>query len=218
MQASFGTDKPEYSDEQIKQCKKLIGFFDAVSLREESGLSVISTFGWKANVEGVVLDPTMLLAAEDYQKVLPLKASESKGKIFYYVLDRNDQINAILSEVSQNLDKELYGISDIQKDNEILISIEEWLTDIRDAEFVITDSFHGMVFSILFHKQFTVIANKKRGITRFTSLLSMFGLEDRLINSPNEYKQLPDIDYDEVDISLEQRRSESLDFLSKALN
>lgn len=79
--ASFGTDKPEYSDEQIKQCKKLIGLFDGVSLREESGLSVVSNFGWKANVEGVVLDPTMLLAAEDYQKVLPLKASESKENL-----------------------------------------------------------------------------------------------------------------------------------------
>lgn len=217
--ASFGTDKPEYSDEQITQCKKLIGLFDGVSLREESGLSVVSTFGWKANVEGVVLDPTMLLVAEDYQKVLPLKASESKGKIFYYVLDRNDRINAILSEVSQNLDKELYGISDIQKGNEPLISIEEWLTDIRDAEFVITDSFHGMVFSIIFHKPFLVVVNKNRGADRFTNLLSMLGLLDRMVveGANIDVKMKTSIAWPNVDSKIIHLKTKSVSFLKQNL-
>lgn len=217
--ASFGTDKPEYSEEQIQQCKKLVGLFDGVSLREESGLSVVSTFGWKANVEGVVLDPTMLLDAGDYQKALPLKPFMSKGKVFYYVLDRNEQINALLKEVSQVLDKELYGISDIQKGNEPLISIVEWLTDIRDAEFVITDSFHGMVFSIIFHKPFLVAVNKDRGADRFTNLLSMLGLSDRMIvEGANVGKKIEaNIVWSIVDDKIIQLKMKSMSFLKQNL-
>ena len=218
--ASFGTDRPEYSDEQIKQCNKLIGSFDAVSLREESGLSVVSSFGWNTNMEGVVLDPTMLLDAKDYQKVLPSKYSKSKGKIFYYVLDRDEQINAILSKVSQTLNKELYGISDIQKGNEPLASIEEWLTDIRDAEFVITDSFHGMVFSIVFHKPFLVTVNKGRGADRFASLLSMLGLSDRIVTEEEGIgeKIKTSIAWSIVDDNIINLKKKSVSFLKHNLS
>jgi hypothetical protein len=73
------------------------------------------------------------------------------------------------------------------------------------------------VFSILFHKQFTVIANKNRGLERFTSLLEMFCLEDRMINSPSDYHELPNIDYDKVDRILDERRNEAFQFLKSNL-
>lgn len=216
--ASFGTDKPEYSEDQIQQCKILVGVFDGVSFREESGYSVFSTFGWNAKVEGVVLDPTMLLTANDYQKVLPSKASDARGKIFYYVLDRNEQINTILNQVSQTLNKELYGVSDIQKGNEPLASIEEWLTDIRDSEFVVTDSFHGMVFSIIFHKPFLVLVNKDRGADRFQSLLSLLGLSDRLLLANSQMENIDvQIDWKEIDKKIMCFKEKSILFLRKSL-
>jgi hypothetical protein len=69
------------------------------------------------------------------------------------------------------------------KENEEFPAIEKWLRGFYDAKFVLTDSFHGMVFSIIFEKPFLVVLNKQRGSSRFLSLLSALGLEDRLIEN-----------------------------------
>jgi hypothetical protein len=69
----------------------------------------------------------------------------------------------------------------------------------------------------LFHKQFIVYGNKDRGMERFTSLLGMFGLQDRLVTSSSEYKPLPDIDYDKVDRILNEKRQETMSFLESSL-
>lgn len=89
-----------------------------------------------------------------------------------------------------------------------------------DAEFVITDSFHGTAFSIIFNKPFISIGNKKRGITRFSSLLKMLGLEDRLIFDfgADSLKKLNNtIDFEEVNKKLNEKKKESLNFLRNAL-
>lgn len=65
-------------------------------------------------------------------------------------------------------------------------SVESWLQAFLGAGFVVTDSFHGTVFSILFNKPFIAIGNSGRGMARFESLLSQFGLEERLVKSPGE--------------------------------
>lgn len=67
-------------------------------------------------------------------------------------------------------------------------SVEQWLRGFYDAEFVVTDSFHACVFSILFNKPFIAIENEDRGTSRFTSLLSMFGLKDRLITDGTTFR------------------------------
>jgi len=71
-----------------------------------------------------------------------------------------------------------------------------------DAQFVVTDSFHGTVFSILFNKPFIAIANKERGLTRFTSLLKLFHLEDRLFFSSEDFvpENLKEINWNQCDI------------------
>lgn len=217
--ASFGTDNPEYTEQQKKQCKKLIEQFDAVSVREKSGLEVISMFGWNPIDEGVVLDPTLLLSSVDYQKLLPQKNSVTRDKVFYYVLDRNESVDNILCKASQMLGKETFGISDIQKGNAPLISIEDWLSNIRDAEFVITDSFHGMVFSIIFHTPFVVCVNKERGVERFLSLLSMLGLTDRMLNEQEQVDKVMKngIDWNLVDDKISHLKMKSMNFLKQSL-
>jgi hypothetical protein len=78
--------------------------------------------------------------------------------------------------------------------------VESWLRAFYDSEFIVTDSFHACVFSILFHKQFLVIGNKDRGLARIHSLLSMFGLEDRLTSDTCiDINRMKTIDYDRVD-------------------
>lgn len=100
----------------------------------------------------------------------------------------------------------------------IKMPVEQWLRSFDDAEFVLTDSFHGCVFSIIFRKQFLAIGNKERGLSRFLSLLTLFSLRNRLILSPDEYKSnLSSIDYDKVQDRLLSFQNKSFSFLKTNL-
>ena len=99
--------------------------------------------------------------------------------------------------------------------------MEEWISAFDDADFVVTDSFHGCVMSILFHKPFLVASNHGRGLSRILSLLDMFGLGSRHVDGidPDDDGEgwLMDIDWDSVDAVLEQWRGKSIGFLKNAL-
>ena len=97
-------------------------------------------------------------------------------------------------------------------------SVEQWLHGFYDAEFVVTDSFHACVFSILFNKPFVAIGNAGRGISRFTTLLTLFGLKDRLIIDISEYSGNVSINWNKVNSLLNEYRRYSLDYLSECLN
>ena len=97
-------------------------------------------------------------------------------------------------------------------------TVTSWIKAYIDAEMVITDSFHGCVFSIIFNKPFWVIGNRSRGMARFNSLLEMFGLENRLItpdNLPSDFKA--PINWDEVNQKRKHLQKYSMDFLTNAL-
>ena len=85
------------------------------------------------------------------------------------------------------------------------------------ADIVITDSFHACVFSILFNKPFVVLGNKKRGMSRFTSLLKLFGLEDRLVSSMDEIAQLGEIDWAQVNAKRQALKKKCLQMLEEGL-
>ena len=104
--------------------------------------------------------------------------------------------------------------------NQKNLQVDMWLSALRTAEYVITDSFHGTVFSILFRKKFIVVANEYRGLTRLRSLLKMFSLENRLIMKFSDFKisdLLADIDYGMVESVLNRERRISLKYLEHGL-
>lgn len=86
----------------------------------------------------------------------------------------------------------------------------------RDAKFIVTDSFHACVFSILFQKQFVAIGNQFRGSTRMQSLLEMFGLQERMVNTIDDIKSMKVIDYEQVSKTLCSLKQKSVAFLSHA--
>ncbi len=176
--ASFGTDEAEYSNEDRQVCGNLISTFDAISVRESSGIDLLcNKYGWttKAPVE-VHLDPTMLLTKEHYEQFVNKPASDKKT-LFCYILDDVENKKPLLKSIAEALNCELSIFSLVQSD---LPSIEDWLSSIRNAEYVITDSFHGTVFSILFNRQFVALGNINRGLSRFEELLGKFGLNSTL--------------------------------------
>lgn len=225
--SSFGTDKWEYSEEQSDNCKRLIKSFDAVSVREQSGVNMCKNY-FDLIAEWVA-DPTLLLSISDYKKMFK-KTSLKQNRLFNYVLDKEKQKQDFIREVANILNIETYtnqptrSLDDVcdydNIENYIYPSIEDWVQSFYDAKFVITDSFHGTVFSIIFNKPFLAVVNEARGASRFYSLLEYLGLEDRLITDVSDFNYNllnQEINYNEVNDKLKIFREKSLQFLKDSI-
>ncbi len=226
--ASFGVGDWEFTPEQTIQCAALAKAFNAISVRENSAVKLCREFlGINATH---VLDPTMLLTKEDYIKLIEKdNIPKSKGTLMTYVLDESSDTIDILQKVFKetqfipfsvlpNHKFEEKGSKDIE--NCIFPPVTEWLRGFMDADFVVTDSFHGTVFAIIFNKPFISIGNIDRGIDRFSSLLNTFGLEDRLIKSKDELTTKlikSPIDYNKVNKIKQEQQNIALSFLHNAL-
>lgn len=212
---SFGVETWEYTAEETEECKKYIQKMDAVSCREAEGVEMCKKH---LNCDTVkhVLDPTMLLTKDDYQKFVTIN-KEKTGKLLVYVMDPTEDKQRLIDTIAS---KYCLVPNSIYKSGvKSPPSVEFWLQQFEDAEFVVTDSFHACVFSIIFGKEFIVYGNKNRGLSRFTSLLRMFGLEDRLILSFDEYIDKEIVSsITESQKKLEELRIESKEWLSNALN
>lgn len=219
---SFGVDKWEYNDVQTEKCKSLLNMFDAVSVREQSGVELcLKHLNHDAEW---VLDPTMLLNRDDYIKLFEeLGSPHSDGTLLDYILDRDDNKVALIQQIAVKTNNKPFRLNSRVEDysapleERVQPPVERWLRGFYDAKFVVTDSFHACVFSILFRKPFVVVANKERGISRIESLLDYFGLMNRIVNNASEALNLSDIDYDAVYEKLENTRVESMVFLKNAL-
>ncbi len=216
--ASFGMDEWEYTRGQTKRCSELLAKFDAVSVREEQGIKLCREhFG----VEPVhVLDPTMLLGIEDY-RLLVRRANvpKSSNHLMCYILDETVEKTMLVSRLVESNGLEIFRSNSPNLDlyaplKELIWSpVEQWLHGLMSARMVVTDSFHGCVFSILFHKPFVVIGNKERGLSRIESLLKMFGLEERLYEKTSTIPFSKPIDWEHVDVCLTEWRKKSLGML-----
>ena len=218
--ASFGTTNPEYTEQEIEKCGCLISQFDAVSVRENGALEVFDRFGWNVKNPSIVLDPTLLLDKTAYDDVIGKQSQQGKRYLFSYVLDNNKENESVIAEICKGGKLLHISIANIQDSHTALLSIEEWLGNIKNAELVITDSFHGMVFSIIFHVPFVVIANKSRGADRFESLLNRLELLERLAYKPSEVCGIvqKSINWKRVEMLLHEYQFESIDFLNNCLN
>lgn len=222
--ASFGTDENEYSPEQQAECSRLLQQFDAVSVREQSAVAICKErFGTDAQH---VLDPTMLLTSADYETLVnKVGTPHHSGNLMTYILDRTEATDAFVERICVQKRLTAFRTNSRVEDphaplaERIQPPVESWLRGFMDAEYVITDSFHACVFSILFHKPFICIGNNSRGLSRFHSLLKLFSLEDRLINIERlEDFQDKAIDWAAIDATINTKRKESMQFLSMGLH
>jgi len=218
--ASFGVDEWEGNEETVQKVSRLLEQFDAVSVREKSGIDVCkNTFNYQNAVH--VLDPTFLPAVSFYNNLIDKEKIQKKVRLFSYVLDNSEFVKDVISHTSKSLNLEIDAIKLTDYKFSTNPSIEEWLYHFREADFVVTDSFHGTVFSLLFSKQFICIGNKSRGHSRFQSLLGLLNLEDRLVfdySSENIERLLNnEIDYDVVNVLKQKHVAASQEFLLKSL-
>ncbi len=201
--ASFGVDEWEYTDIQTEHCRELVKSFNAVSVREESGITLCRDF---LGIEAIhVLDPTMLINKDKYMELCK-NVEKSRGQyIAVYCIDIDDRKRKIISNISE---KNKLPLKLFSANSDARLTIKEWLAMFRDAEMVITDSFHGTVFSIIFHKPFHTIVNEGRGSGRFYSLFDSLGIS---------YNLDKNINWDMVDEKLGVLQKNSFNFLIYAL-
>ncbi len=218
--ASFGVDKWEYDAATTTTLQSLAKNFTAISVREDSGVTLCKeSLGVSAEHH---LDPTMLLSPSDYNSVTKGEL-DSNSELLVYVLDETDEKKSIITKIAGTLNYNPFsighGAAHGQHPN-VHPSIESWLEGFSKAKFTVTDSFHGCVFSILFNKPFLVVGNDERGLARFTSLLKLFNLEDRLVRSLAEVtdeKMKSPIAWEAVNGILAKKRDEAFSFLNKHL-
>jgi hypothetical protein len=223
--ASFGVDTWDYTEEQTSRFKKQLQRFKGVAVREDSGVELCKQYFDKEAIH--VLDPTMLLDADDYRKIAKQENEPNHpGKLLTYILDVNEDKQSIIDLASKELGFESFKVNLKPKvqmrslEDKAYPTVTAWLKGFDNAEYVITDSFHGCVFAILFNKPFIAYGNKARGMARFNSLLKMFGLEDRLVVSKEEAtiaKIKHEIDWDSVNSKLKDYRNISQNYLLDTL-
>lgn len=208
--ASFGVSNWEFTPEQTNQVKHLLHQFKAVSVREDDGVSLCQNY---LSIDALhVLDPTLLLTAEDYNKLLTANA-DVKKYVFTYILDTNENKRAIIRTLIDH-ESELNASFDINGYKPYIpLSVEQWIEGIKKARMVVCDSFHGVAFSIIYNKEFFVLENTGRGNSRILSLLNQFGLQDRLIHSVEQVKNMQSINWDIVNKKRDDLRALSLQFL-----
>ena len=207
-----------------KKIQELISQFESISIREEQGKEIIQQFTNK-DVQ-VVLDPTLLLNKLEWNERFDLESKE-KDYIVFYCLGTNEKHYEIAKRIAKKLGKELKVIPgdvlDYKKQGVVNASPEEFLKLIYNAYMVITDSFHGTIFSINFNVPFITFRrfkdNKLSQNSRIYNILKKVNLEDRIYNNNDEYflKNI-NIDFSKCNKILEKERKESIEFLEKSLD
>ncbi len=211
--ASFGVDQWDYTQEQTAQCSSLAQEMNAISVREESGVALCREYlGVKAQC---VLDPTLLLDAQGYETIIDQNWTADEPYLAVYCLDITPEKKAFFNNLAAERGLVVRYFSSGWNAR---LTVQQWLAMLRKATVVVTDSFHGTVFSILFHRDFFTLGNPERGNTRMAGLLEKLGLQHRLLTELNaDTSRATDIDWMDVETRLEAQRNHSVSFLKSAL-
>lgn len=221
---SFGA---ESVNENADRIARLLNDFRFLCVREERGAEIIKELTGKE--VPVVLDPTLLLTKSDWQKHMK-KAKRPKGK---YVLYFTVKPSARLLKYAQGFAKEngckLLVVGSFGSPKDLLrekiknntkflfgVGPAEFLSLVNDADFVVTNSFHGTAFSIIFEKEFYVEFSSDTN-SRLENIIDICGLENRVVSKETSYELPKLIDYANVGERLNEHRLKSFDYLEKVI-
>lgn len=214
--ASLGHDMWSVSDKVINSAKKLVKQFSGISVREQNSVKIIQKkLGVKPDF---VLDPTFLIDKNEYLKLIKNFKAEidpNKNYLCSYILNQSPNSTNFINNASKELNYNIINIK-CNVDN----YIEKFIFYMNKCKALITDSFHGTVFSIIFSKPFITFINKARGKARFISLNQTLELHDRIIFSRIFLKSDIDLLIKKPDINMTNfniLKNKSLNFIKKNL-
>ena len=219
--ASFGTDSWQ-SSALTEDVKMLLHRFNAVSVREQTGVAICkNTFGIDAQL---VVDPTLLL--DSYDGICGrYNPKHETNELIYFTFIRNKAEQRIIAEFAKVNNMQAMALRSNRSipglKRRTYVSVAEWLKSIRYAKLVVTNSFHCMVFCIIFHKKFVAVPAHTGRTTRQEGLLEQLGLSDHFCKDTNdlystmEHVVNKEIDYSVIDRKIREMREESCDFLKE---
>lgn len=212
---SFGCE--HYPENAAIIAKKYIKNFNGISVREDTGLDIVTKLGVANAIK--LPDPTLLLMRDEYRFTSSGHLNSQKKAFIYILRDEYCQVKNIKNQL------EKYFFIDKPRKYYSPYSVEEWVQEIRDSSFVLTNSFHGMVFSLIFHVPFIIIPaiGASSGMNdRFVSLLSPLNLQHRILLNYNfdEFKTLIDekFSWQVIDSQLKALRDKADEFYTEMLS
>ena len=216
---SFGVTK--LNDKDANYIKEALQNFDHISVREEAGRDIIrSLIGCDCPV---VLDPSMLITKEEWRKLENEVLQLPDHYIFYFMLNNVPYVKAFAEELSDCTGYPIVNVCGTVDKNRFtgrnmsLIGPAEWLYAMDNASYVITDSFHGTAFSILFEKEnFISLASSTN--SRIITLINSLGMSDRVLYEESRFESFPKTDYCKVKKLLEIKRTAGIDYLKSSLD
>jgi len=221
--ASFGFDNAPEND--VEKYKKLLNGFKNISVREKQGVKIAKEIADKDAVE--VLDPTLLISGDEWCEIVKHTPKYSNKYILIYALKPSKMLMEFANELKRLTGYDMVFIKDsltkegqnvLSKDVKYVKDVDpfEFVNYFANAEYIITNSFHGTAFSINFNKKFftELLAPETKVNSRLENILDMLDLRDRQILSLDDVK-LDEIDYERVNKVLEERKNLSIDYLTK---
>lgn len=223
--ASFGFDKFLGTEELRKKEETSLQCFKTFTVREKSGIDVAKNY-FNVSAEWV-LDPLFLCNLKHFKSFSKKGNPLLRKGIGCYILDTMEHDGLkIVEDVSKTLNLKSCVISDYQNPSNRInnVTVEDLLATYFSSKFIITDSFHGTCMAIILQKPFIVIANVRRGLTRFESILELAGLKDRMVFNIDEYMQKKDhlltqtIDWKKVSDNMNEKLNRSKEILKDMIN
>lgn len=213
--ASFGD--PHFTDESYGLLDERIKNFKALGIRENQMIPYLKN---KTDIPVKrVLDPTLLLDGKEYEEIIS-ERTRKKDYLLIYSRRYTPKMEKYAEKLANENGWEIIDISlrAINSESGHIMAydagVEEFLGLVKNAKFIVTNSFHGMIFSVQFKKQF-VVFSREQCDNKIDEMLSLFGLRDRMLFTGDE-KYL-DIDYDHVHCNIENARNESMKFLEEEI-
>lgn len=215
--ASFGD--PTLSKENCELLNQRLKNFKAFGLRENLMLSYVREHT-DVEVERVV-DPTLLLTEHDYAKIVKKHRLEDEKYLLYYSRRYLPKMEEYAEKLAKENGWKIIDISlratNAEKGHRMFYEagVEEFLSLVKNAEYVVTNSFHGMIFAVQFRRPFVIFAREQCN-NKIDEILELFGLKEHMLVSGHESFS-HEIDYDVVHERIEHARRESIDFLKNEL-
>lgn len=220
---SFGTDSWDFNAEETQFIQQQLNTFRAISVRERDGIRLLEENVRLQLKPEYVLDPTFLLPKEHYLKMA--QGVSVRSGVLTYVLNSSKKKEKAIKDFCGRNRLDAYSVINPKTNTDCIADgqgypVEHWLAGFRDADYVMTDSFHATVFSIIFNKPFWVFENAARGNSRLLDILRTFKCEDRLVAEDVDWNQcdgMCGLDWkriNEIKISLQH---DSINFLGNAL-
>lgn len=207
-----------------KEYKDKLSKLDKISVREESAKIELEKILPYKKID-IVLDPTLLLTEKEWSNEIKNIKTENKKYILAYVVEENDEFIKIVNDLSKKTGLGVihFGQTNPGYDNEIKSYYTsgpfEFISLIKNAEYIVATSFHATVFSIIFNKKFWIVPHKTTG-SRVIDFLNKLGISNRAVNTLAEFNKKnydEEIDYDKVNKILEKEREKSIKWLTDAI-